>query len=144
VIDLDHVVESDAGKSIREIFDDGGESTFRDLESDALRSVSSRAPAVISLGGGAILRAENRQIIQATGTCFWLDADAETIARRIAGDDATASQRPALTRLGELEEIRQLLVQRRDLYRSASRYRIETAGKSAQEVAGEILQIVRG
>ena len=39
LIDLDEVVESDAGKSIREIFSSVGESGFRDLESTALMAV---------------------------------------------------------------------------------------------------------
>ena len=55
IIDLDQVVEANAGKSIREIFAGGGEELFRKLETDALETVSGNDDSVISLGGGAIL-----------------------------------------------------------------------------------------
>ena len=67
VIDLDGVVAANAGKSIREIFQQDGESRFRDLETTALESVAQTSSSVISLGGGAILRGINRSIIQSTG-----------------------------------------------------------------------------
>ena len=142
IIDLDQVVEANAGKSIREIFDEGGESKFRDLESEALSTVSEAPPAVISLGGGAILREANRTIIRATGVCVWLDADAETIAGRIAADARSGDRRPALTSLGQLQEIRQLLSQRRDLYQQTAHHRIDTTEKPLDAVAREILGLL--
>lgn len=142
VIDLDQIVEANQGRSIREIFDEGGESLFRELETAALATVCEAPPAVISLGGGAILRAENRDRLRGTGICFWLDADAETIAQRIRDDSLTTDQRPALTSLGELEEIRQLLERRRPLYEQAADYRIDTSGKTVHQVADEILELL--
>ena len=139
VIDLDQVVEANTGKSIREIFARGGEAEFRELETEALQTVSQAPPAVISLGGGAILRPLNRQTISATGFCCWLDADAETIAGRLAADPATAQQRPSLTALDHLSEIAELLDQRRQWYEEVADYRIDTTGKSIDEVSQEIL-----
>jgi shikimate kinase len=141
IIDLDLVITANAGKSIREIFEQGGESRFRDLESEALATVAAAAPAVISLGGGAVLRPGNRQIIRQTGVCYWLDADAETIASRIQADTQTASQRPALTNLSGLDEIRQLLAVRQEFYQEVANHRIDTAGKSIAEVADCILNL---
>lgn len=142
IIDLDQVIEANAGKSIREIFDEGGEPLFRKLELEALTVASENEPSVISLGGGAILRAENREILSQTGCCFWLDADAETIAERINNDSTSANRRPALTSLEQKEEIRQLLAKRRDLYDQSSDHRIETNGRSIDEVANEILELL--
>jgi shikimate kinase len=143
VIDLDQVIEANAGKSIREIFDQGGEPLFRRLETEALTTVADAPRAVVSLGGGAILSEENRAVIRQSGICFWLDADAQTIAERIHRDQTTADRRPPLTSLGEIEEIRQLLSERRDLYEAAANHRIQTAGKSVDEVASEILAVVQ-
>ena len=143
VIDLDQVIEANAGKSIREIFEQGGEPLFRQQETEALRTVADAPPAVVSLGGGAILSEDNRGVIGQSGLCFWLDADAETIAERIHRDQTTADRRPPLTSLGELEEIRQLLTQRRNLYEAAASHRIDTGGKSVDQVAGEILALLR-
>jgi shikimate kinase len=143
VVDLDQVIEANAGKSIREIFDQGGEPLFRQLETEALMTVADAPQAVVSLGGGAVLSEENRGIIRRSGICFWLDADAETIAERIHHDQTTADRRPPLTSLGELEEIHQLLSERRNLYEAAANHRIETVGKSVDEVASEILSVVQ-
>ena len=139
LIDLDQLIEERAGLSIREIFQQGGEPLFRDLESASLEEAVAGPASVISLGGGAILRESNRQRLAQSGVCFWLDADPETIFGRLSGDASTAERRPALTNLGELEEIRELLQRRRPLYEAAANYRIETAGKETQEVSEQIL-----
>ena len=108
-----------------------------------MRTVADAPPAVVSLGGGAILSEDNRGVIRQSGICFWLDADAETIAERIHRDQTTTDRRPPLTSLGELEEIRQLLTQRRNLYEAAASHRIDTGGKSVEQVATEILALLR-
>ena len=141
VIDLDQVIEANAGKSIREIFDQGGEALFRKLETESLMTVVESPPAVISLGGGAILSQKNRDIIGRSGNCFWLDADAETIAERILNDETTVDRRPQLTSLGQLEEIRQLLSRRQNLYAAAADHRIDTTGKPIEQIASEILAL---
>ena len=144
VIDLDGVVTANAGKSIREIFQDGGEAAFRELETSALESVSQAENAVISLGGGGILRAGNRAVIRSTGTCFWLECDAETIALRLQQDQVSVEQRPALTTLDELQEIRELLQARHALYQEASDYRVDTAGMTIEQVADQIIELLPG
>ena len=144
VIDLDGVVTANAGKSIRDIFQDGGEVAFRDLESSALESVSQTENAVVSLGGGAILRDANRALIRSTGICFWLACDAETIARRLQQDKVSIEQRPALTTLDELQEIRELLQARHALYLEASDYRVATAGMTIEQVAEQIIELLSG
>ena len=142
LVDLDEKIESDAGMSIREIFDKGGESLFRDLESTALRLVIDGPPSVISLGGGAIVREENRRLIGETGDCLWLDARADELAARIEGDDSTADRRPALTSQGLIDEIEMLLEQRRPLYQEIATFRIDTSGKSIDQVAEEAVSLI--
>lgn len=144
VIDLDGVVTANVGKSISEIFQDGGEVAFRDLESDALASVSETENSVISLGGGAILRAGNREIIRSTGVCVWLDCDAETIAGRLQQDGVSLEQRPALTKLDELQEIRELLNVRYPLYQEAADYRLDTTGKTIEQVTDLVIEWLTG
>ena len=143
LIDLDDVVEQAAGKTIREIFGEGGEESFRDLESECLDSVAQQAPAVVALGGGAILRQSNRKRIAESGVCIWLIADAQTLADRIAGDATTGERRPAFTSLPAVEEIREMLSTRDAAYRDAADFCIETAGKSPQGLASEILERIR-
>jgi len=82
-VDLDERIVAEAGVSIPEIFKTRGEAAFRDLESKVLRDVISD-PKVVSLGGGTLLRDENRVLCEENGTVFCLDTPSgEELARRI-------------------------------------------------------------
>ncbi|MBR5549626.1 MAG: bifunctional shikimate kinase/3-dehydroquinate synthase [Kiritimatiellae bacterium] len=82
-VDLDERIVAEAGMSIPEIFKTRGEATFRDLESNVLREVVS-VPKVVSLGGGTLLRDENRALCEENGTVFCIDTPSdEELARRI-------------------------------------------------------------
>jgi shikimate kinase len=142
IIDLDDQIESAAGKTIREIFDEGGESAFRQWETQCLQQVAKQPPMVIALGGGAILSEQNRQSIGQSGTCVWLKADAETLLKRMQSDHSTAQRRPALTTLPEHEEVKRLLADREPLYRHVADHSVETAGKSIEQVADLILTLL--
>ncbi|GAA4450735.1 shikimate kinase [Novipirellula rosea] len=143
VVDLDVRIQSHAGCSIRDIFADSGEQGFRDLESEMLNIVAAEPPSIVALGGGAILRESNRQKIRSSGHCIWLVATAETLATRIAGDAGTAANRPALTQLGQLDEIRELLAFREPLYSDAADVQIDTSGKTLEQVSAEALTLCR-
>ncbi|MFR1803448.1 MAG: shikimate kinase, partial [Faecalispora jeddahensis] len=54
--DLDQYIEQRQGKTISQIFADEGEQTFRRLETEAARKLSSQKDLVIATGGGAVLR----------------------------------------------------------------------------------------
>jgi 3-dehydroquinate synthetase len=82
-VDLDERIVAEAGVSIPEIFKTRGEAAFRDLESKVLRDVISD-PKVVSLGGGTLLRDENRALCEENGIVFCLDTPSdEELARRI-------------------------------------------------------------
>ena len=117
-LDTDHLIEQSVGRTIREIFAEQGEQGFRTLESSSIAQVAALTePTVISLGGGAILREENRQLLHATGRCVWLSGDAQLLYTRIAQDSMTAQRRPNLTSLNGYDEVATLLAQREPLYR---------------------------
>ncbi len=132
--DLDDVIESTAACTIAEIFATEGETGFRDRETEALKRTAENSPSVIALGGGAILRPANRELIAATGWCVWLDADPDAIAMRLAGDETTGQRRPALTGLTPADEIVSVMSQRRSLYREVSDLRIDTTEQSINEI----------
>ena len=96
-VDLDERIVAEAGMSIPEIFKTRGEAAFRDIESQVLRNVIC-APdeklstlnfklstlKVVSLGGGTLLRDENRALCEENGTIFCIDTPSdEELARRI-------------------------------------------------------------
>ena len=74
-IDLDRVVETNAGMSIPQIIDQEGESAFRQMEADELSALATNGESIIALGGGALLRAENRTFAEANGKIILLMAD---------------------------------------------------------------------
>ncbi|GAA5504739.1 shikimate kinase [Novipirellula caenicola] len=143
VVDLDVRIQSHAGCSIREIFANGGEQAFRDIESEILDVVATESPSVVALGGGAILRKSNREKIRSSGHCIWLVANAETLAARIAADEGTAANRPALTPLSQLDEIRELLTTRHPFYDEVANAQINTEGKSLEQVSEEAIALCR-
>src|SRR5205085_12299080 len=83
VFDTDALIVSKMKSSIAEIFDSLGENAFREEETAALRAIP-RAKSVIVTGGGCILRPENLEVLRELGTIVWLQADEETICRRVA------------------------------------------------------------
>lgn len=143
-IDLDDAIETRARRSIREIFASGGETEFRDLEEATLAAVASQPPAVISLGGGAVLRPNNRRLIADTGICVWLRVDAATVLERLTHDANTAERRPALTGLPQREEIETLLAQRQPLYEQVAHYQIDTVGRAVDAIAQDCWEAIRG
>lgn len=141
-LDLDDRIEALADLSIRQIFEREGELGFRNRESAALKSVSRESASVVSLGGGAILRDENREVIQVTGFCVWLKIDADTALQRMAGDSTTSERRPALTSLPPREEIISLLHQRAPFYAAAANAEIDVVGKGIEAIGEEVLALV--
>jgi shikimate kinase len=138
-IDADVEVELRAGKSIAAIFADDGEPAFRDLESAVLADLVRQNRQVIALGGGVILRPENRQLIRAAGRTAWLQATLATLAERISADATTQHRRPNLTSAGGITEITALLGQRLPFYRECADLEVDTEGKTPTDVAEEII-----
>lgn len=92
-LDLDHLIEGEAGRSIPEIFAEEGEAAFRALETDALHQTADTDNLVVALGGGALVDDENRAFAKAHGRVVYLEVNAETVLERV-GDEA--DERPLL------------------------------------------------
>ena len=97
-VDLDAAIVRRAGKPIPDIFAESGESVFRDVESEVLgstlaaRASGNAAPLVVSLGGGTLLREENRRLCESCGSVFCIDTPSdEELERRIG---SAAGSRP--------------------------------------------------
>jgi shikimate kinase len=137
--DADERAEELAGKSIARIFVDDGEHVFRDFEARAVAELARHEPAVISLGGGAVLRAENRQAIAKRGRVVWLTASAESIWNRLQSDASTGQRRPNLTPQGGITEIIATLAAREPVYRACAQLQVDTERKTPAEVADAIV-----
>ncbi|UUO08128.1 shikimate kinase [Blastopirellula sp. J2-11] len=140
VVDADVELQRRAQRTIAQIFAADGEPAFRDLETAVIADLMQQDQQVIALGGGAVLRAENRAAIQTSSYTVWLTAAAETILDRISADAATAAQRPRLTDATPLAEIEHLLQIREPLYRETADVIVDTQQQTPEEVAWEIYQ----
>lgn len=140
LIDTDIAIETSQGKTIAEIFAEVGEAGFRDLESNQIANLDSlKRSAIISLGGGAILRPENRRCIRNLGKTVWLQATPETIFERISNDETTQSRRPKLSNLSDRDEIRSILEMRVPWYKEVADLAVSTDGVSMERVAKTIV-----
>lgn len=139
-IDADVEIERRAGKSIARIFAEDGEPAFRDLEVEVTRDLCQQPRLVLAAGGGAPMRAENREAMRAGGTVVWLKALPETIHRRMTGDTTTAGRRPDLTARGGLAEIIELLARREPIYQETADFAVDTENKTPEAIVAEILE----
>jgi 3-dehydroquinate synthase len=129
-VDLDRVIETDAGMSIPKIMEIQGEPAFRDLETAALKKVSAEPAAVIALGGGALLRDENRALAESSGQVLLLMAQLKTLLYRLDND---TSKRPLLT--GDLGIKLSVLMEKRESHYNSFPLKIHVDDKTADQNA---------
>jgi len=132
-VDLDSEVESNAGMSISRLISEHGETEFRNLEALTLQRVCAGDAGVIALGGGSLLRAENRALCEQVGEIVYLDVDTSTLLSRLTKDE---NSRPLLH--GDLEtRLSGILTQRREHYESfelrVASWTFQENGKTEQD-----------
>jgi shikimate kinase len=135
-IDLDALIVKQAGKSISAIFADDGETVFRGFEHQQLSDLVGRERIVLSTGGGAVINPENRRLMRLIGPVVNLTASLDVLAARlVACNDRPLLQGEEAARMAKLER----LLQEREHCYADSDIRIDTVGKSVEDVAAEVL-----
>ena len=147
LVDSDDEIVQRAGKPIQLIFDDDGETYFRDLERLVIADLCAGSQQIISAGGGAFVDAANRMLMLISGLVICLSATPETIFSRVGADKGdTGPLRPLL--VGDnlednpLDRIKSLLAQRTDVY-SQAHHTIETDSLTPQQVGERILELCK-
>jgi shikimate kinase len=144
-VDLDDLIERRQQKSVSSIFAENGEAAFRRVESAALQELLQAGQAgdreghavqkkdlVVALGGGAFVQPANRSAIETSGALsILLEARLEELRRRCENDPKA---RPLA---GREQDFARLFAERRAAYELAA-FRVNTMGKSVDEVAAEI------
>ena len=143
-VDTDELVVQRAGKNIKRIFEEDGEAAFRDLEAEVVADVCKLTDHVIALGGGAVLRDENRAALKEAGAkVIYLKCDPAELFKRIHADPATAATRPPLTGLGgSVEEIRKLLEEREPIYRAIKTGELDVTHLSPQDAVVYVTRLL--
>lgn len=142
-LDTDKLVEARAGKSVRQIFSDDGEQTFREIESDVLADCL-RTPqgAVVAGAGGVVVREENRTLLNRhrseDGTLVvWLHATPQVLAQRTA----KGAHRPLLDedRAGTLVRLSQ---ERAPLYSAVADIVVDVSDRSQESVCTLLIDAI--
>ena len=141
-IDLDAMIEQRLGGTIADYFASHGEVAFREVETQTLTRVLNELerPTIVSLGGGAVLRDVNRQLLKRHGTRIWLSAEVATICQRLAADEKTAGQRPSLTGGDVIGEVQSVLDVRTPIYRQLADLTVAVDQTTVQDIAENILK----
>ena len=136
LLELDELVESEAGLTLGQIFELQGEPYYRHLEREMLsRVLARRTKAVLATGGGIVTEPETFALLRRSAFTVWLKATpAEHWTRVLAQGD----QRPMNDRPDAMRELERLWSARARLYADADLV-VETSGRSPQEVVENIL-----
>lgn len=134
-VDSDHVLERQLGCTIKDFFAAHGEAAFRDEEARVLAELArSGQVGVLSTGGGAVLRPENRAVLHDNTTVIYLQSSPEDIARRLRND----TNRPLLQGEDPLKRLRDLLAVRAPLYEETAHFVIDTVRCSTAQVVRKV------
>jgi len=134
-VDSDQVIELRLGCSIREYFEREGEDSFRDVEEQVLDELTLTQSAVVSTGGGSVLRASNRQRLQERTITFYLHSTPDEVFKRLRHDQ----NRPLLQVADPLARLRDLYRVRDPLYRQSAHFVIETGRPSVASLVNMIV-----
>ncbi len=142
LVDTDDEIVKLAGKPIPQIFEEDGETHFRDLEHQALANVSKQKETVVSTGGGIIMAERNRQLMRQSGAIICLEARPETIYKRLRIDSEKSGEkvvRPLLSVPDPLGRITELKASRQVCYADCD-WSVHTDHLSEEDVASEVIR----
>lgn len=132
--DTDAGIERETGRTIPEIFTEDGEPEFRRIEEQVVRRAILAERGVVSLGGGAVLSKDTRELLR-NRTVVYLEISVAEGLRRTGA----STQRPLLNGADPGAKYRELMRKRRPLYREVATVRVRTDGRSPGRVVRMIM-----
>ncbi len=134
--DSDREIQKRTGVSIPLIFEIEGEAGFRKRETEMLSELVKTGNIVLATGGGAVLSAENREMLKRSGTVIYLRATIDDLWRRTRHD----KNRPLLQTQDPRTKLTELYAQRDPLYRETAHIIVESGKRSARHLAQLLAQ----
>ena len=136
-VELDQLIEEEAGLRLAEIFALHGESYYRRLEHDVLsRFVATDKDSVLATGGSLVHGRATYELLKAHARTVWLKARPEQHLERVA---AQGDQRPMAGRSDPLAELRTLLLEREPLYAEAD-VTVDTSALSPEDAVKKVIE----
>jgi shikimate kinase len=130
-IDLDRRIEEKSGVKINTIFEIEGEEGFREREYLALKDALAEEKAVISTGGGVVVKDINRSLIQKSeAMVVYLKASLDILVGRLKNDKT----RPMLNKDNKLLSLQNLLSEREPFYENLADFIIDTSQLKTNDV----------
>ena len=129
LLDCDEEIVKRAGKSIPEIFSEGGEDAFRKLETEVIAELGKLSGKIIATGGGCVTREENYPLLHQNAQIFW-------IKRRL--DQLPKDGRPISMRT----DLQDLYRMRERFYDAFADYTVSNYG-SPESSANAIIEMLR-
>ncbi len=114
-IDIDKMIEIDAKKTIKKIFEEDGEEYFRDLEENITIKSLEYKETIVSLGGGAIINKKIRNAIKKNSYNIYLYVDVDILTKRLQN----SKTRPLIYKKNLKKELINLISIREKFYREA-------------------------
>ena len=114
-IDVDKMIEIDAGKTIKKIFEEDGEQYFRDLEEKKTINILELKETIVSLGGGAIINKNIRGSIKKNSYNIYLNVNIDILTKRLQN----SKTRPLIYKKNLKKELINLIGIREKFYRKA-------------------------
>jgi len=137
-VDLDALVEAEAGVSIPQFLTERGEAAFRELESRMVERVAQQRRCVIATGGGTVVSPVNLRALKQSGVVVTLTADLETLLSRLSA----GADHPTLHGDDLRAQVEQLLAERRNAYRQAD-VTVDTTARTVDETVDSLLHAVK-
>lgn len=138
VRDTDADVEAEVGRSVADVFVEDGEERFRALERAAVARALAEHDGVLSLGGGSVVDPGTRDLLGGHEVVFLRVGLSDAVKRVGLG-----AGRPML--LGNVRSrIKALLDERTPVYESVARHVVDTDGRTPEDVAAEVAQLLTG
>jgi len=141
--DSDEMIQRRTGRTVAELWEQGGEPAFRTLETQVLaEALRAEPPGVVAAAGGVVLAAVNRdelaRVSERGGVVVWLRADPAVLAGRVQPGD----HRPLLSS-DPAGTLRRLAAERETLYAEVADRHLDVGRLSATEATTAILDEVR-
>ena len=114
-IDVDKMIEFDARKTIKKIFEEDGEQYFRDLEEKKTINILELKETIVSLGGGAIINKNIRGSIKKNSYNIYLNVNIDILTKRLQN----SKTRPLIYKKNLKKELINLIGIREKFYRKA-------------------------
>jgi shikimate kinase len=139
LVDVDAVITARMSKTVRELWEEGGEAAYRYLESDVVLEVlRDPAPTVLAAPGGAVLDPAVRAAL-VDSFVVWLRTSPSTLAGRVRSGD----HRPLLED-SPAEAFAAMAEMRSGLYRQVADAIIDTDGRAPESIADEVVGLIAG